>query len=239
MKERPILFSGPMIRAIQDKEHPKTVTRRPIKIRRGRKSISLSTDLMLVTKSYDRGLRHFDFGPRKGLITESLPCLYCMIGDRLWVRETHFLWGVKAPLLGQFTKAGRIKRQFKPDVSFGVKFPDGPPLPQQICTPTDTQGWFKRPSIFMPRWASRIQLVVKSVRAERLQDITPGDIELEGISVPEIPLHEWLDMNMDEQWEVYVKPFRELWDAMYAKKPELQFDANPWVWLTAFARKVP
>ncbi len=98
----------------------------------------------------------------------------------------------------------------------------------------DTEDYCWRPSIHMPRWASRIQLVIKSIRAERLQDITPGDIELEGLSVPEIPLHEWLDMNMDEQWEVYVKPFRELWDKIYAKKPDLQWDKNPWVWRTEF-----
>ncbi len=210
MKERPIIFSGPMVQATLDGR--KTVTRRPIKpqpeykyrpeggyewSQRGRR-----------TKAWIQ-YTGADFIKK---------CPYGVPGDELWVRETFC----------HAKPTGYDAREDGGEIWYRAT--DEGQLDHET-------RW--RPSIHMPRSASRIQLVVKSVRAERLQEITPEDIELEGISVPEISLHEWLDMNMDEQWEVYVKPFRELWDTMYAKKPELQWSANPWVWRVEFERKAP
>ena len=60
----------------------------------------------------------------------------------------------------------------------GVMFPDNPPL--TTCTRRDDVGWFKRNPRFIPRWASRTQLVVKDIRAERLQKITEADAIAEG-----------------------------------------------------------
>ena len=140
MKERPILFSGPMVRAILS--GTKTQTRRVLKPQpyfdnRGllwwewsRSAGSASIDP--VGQPSDEWLKH---------------CPYGAPGDVLWVRET---W---APS-------------------------DLAPVLYRADGPVRNGRW--RPSIHMPRWASRLSLRIKSVRVERLQDITEADAIAEG-----------------------------------------------------------
>ncbi len=229
MKEHPIPFSGPMIRAIQDEERPKTVTRRPIKLTKYMKCCD-SPALHCVPHN----------GPN---VAFGGPCylrIFCKscdaiervwprwaVGDEPWVKETHFLFGkwVKNGKAKTGKQAWRFKRLYNE-----VMFPDAPP--GVICTKKTEEGWFKRPSIFMPRWASRIQLVVKSVRIERLQEISPPDCEREGICP-------WLTYDGGERLsnKQMRGRFRALWHKVYAKKPEIDWDANPWVWRVEFERK--
>jgi len=78
-----------------------------------------------------------------------------------------------------------------------------------------------RPSIHMPRWASRITLDVTSVRVERLQAITEADAETEGV------LHADTSYGLDP-----VTDFRALWDSINAKRAP--WKSNPWVWVVTF-----
>lgn len=95
----------------------------------------------------------------------------------------------------------------------------------RATTPTD---WPKdglwRPSIHMPRWASRINLLITGVRVERLNTISTGDAMAEGYPAEREatggPLDAWL-------W------FRELWDGIY---PDNTFEVNPWCWVIEFER---
>jgi len=96
--------------------------------------------------------------------------------------------------------------------------------------------YWKRPSIFMPRWASRITLEVTAVRVERLQEITEGDAISEGMS----------DDLIKKEFppsECFRKPtaresFRILWDHLNAKRG-FGWDVNPFVWVIEFKRLLP
>ena len=84
-----------------------------------------------------------------------------------------------------------------------------------------------KPSIFMPRWASRISLEITGVRVERLVDITDSDCYAEGIT----------SLQNDILGEPYYS-FKELWDRINAKRGYL-FASNPWVWVIEFKRITP
>jgi hypothetical protein len=179
MKEKPIIFSTPMVKAIL--ESRKTMTRRVVK--------SQLTD--------DNGfvlMKGFWVNPKK----DTDRCFdgispYC-VGDRLWVRET---WQEDT-----VTKDGGYF--YKAD-------PDGCLL----------RSW--KPSLFMPRKAARIFLEVKSVRVERIQDITEEDAKAEGVTKTDYRI---LD---------YKTTFVILWDTLN-KKRGYQWESNPWVWVIEFRR---
>lgn len=96
-----------------------------------------------------------------------------------------------------------------------------------------------RPSIHMPRWASRITLEVTDVRLERLQDISEEDAKAEGVATRCLA-------EPDESPECSVgfrnpdgfalDNFRSLWDAINGAE---SWDANPWVWVVSFRRLQP
>jgi hypothetical protein len=97
-----------------------------------------------------------------------------------------------------------------------------------------------RPSIYMPRWASRITLLVKNVRVERVQDISPEDCEAEGITgtTQGSPVR-------GQPYEIYrcgdiegcyaQDVFRRLWNSINAKRGH-GWDKNDWVWVYDFER---
>lgn len=156
MKERPILFSALMVRAIL--AGTKTQTRRIYKMR----------------KHPDCGCEMAGTelrGERPDVIHRMCP--YGLPGDRLWVRET---W--QGPLLGEdqqdeFLRDGPERFQapefcvYRATDKLDAVDMDGNEL-----------GW--RPSIHMPRWSSRITLEVTGVRVERLQEISEEDAKAEG-----------------------------------------------------------
>ncbi len=179
MKETGLIFSTPMVKAIQ--EGRKTQTRRVIKPQP-------------VEVDYDvRGKGTWAFWGehkyRNGLIYTSQPdpksfnrkgCPYGQVGDLLWVRETHYRWGrwVK----NGFTKTGKQAWTFEAvsNTTGGLRFPDNrPPFGE---TDRTQMGWHKRPSIFMPRWASRTTLEITEVRVEffRVDNLSPQELEREG-----------------------------------------------------------
>lgn len=167
-RERPILFSGPMVRAILDGR--KTVTRRVVK--------------------------HV---PPEG--TPVHLCPYGSPGDRLWVRETWFNSRGDDSMPTHYRADDRIE---------------------------DLQIKWK-PSIFMPRWASRITLVLKSVRVERLQDITEEDAKQEGCEPTNLS-----DAYAKCEYLLARNRFREVWTKINGPA---SWDANPWVWRLEFEKE--
>lgn len=150
MKERPIIFSGPMVKAILDGK--KTMTRRVVNPQPPEWCIEFGyTCFTPKGKISGRGI-YQDEGPAE----KFFKCPYGVPGDRLWVRETFQCRGDNP----QITPDDYIYRA------------DGEKLPHEWMR------WY--PSIHMPHWASRILLEIKAVRVERLQDITPHDAHCEG-----------------------------------------------------------
>lgn len=202
MKERPILFSAPMVRAIIAGE--KTQTRRTAKPRKRPSLLDGSW-----ADSYV-----LDEGNREWLMRD---CPYGVVGDRLWVRET---WCCVTDSFAVSCGAG-----YRADESFLFRsfdtavIPDGSTVYNGLSEqwPANVKKW--RPSIFMPRWASRITLEITEVRVQRLQGINAGDAWDEGIPMsPDVnPVHEYSD----------------IWDTINGAG---SWDANPWVWALTFRR---
>lgn len=163
-KERPILFSAPMVRAILDGH--KTQTRRVIKMRNGQ--------LMGEGELSSDGRTVMDFS-RSFPYWEALPCPYGKPGDRLWVRET---WAAPMTILGAINYwAIRGDCQNPPE-----------PVVYRADTDTVPHGgyWRWRGGTYMPRWASRLTLQIKDVRVERIRDISGYDALAEGVTLSEM-----------------------------------------------------
>ena len=156
MKERPIIFSGPMVRALLDGS--KTQTRRVMK-----PQLVYGTVAGLFNSWYlpsgQGGGTLYPNGKEKILGT----CPYGQPGDRLWVRESF------CKIIGQ--SGGWIETDYQATYTHGFRL-------------GDSLGLKKRwtPSIHMPRAASRITLEITSVRVERLQDISEADALAEGVT---------------------------------------------------------
>jgi hypothetical protein len=174
MKERPILFSGEMVRAILDGR--KTQTRRVVKPQPD--SVRSSA---LVKSGYET---------KHGY---EIKCPYGQPGDRLWVRESFQLVIDPEKYIDEKTfKQGKISlselfgnwhQRDKTKVSddkehYWIYKADGNPV---LNTPLKNIRW--KPSIHMPRIASRINLEITNIRIERLQDISEEDATAEGTSL--------------------------------------------------------
>lgn len=178
MKERPILFSAPMVRAILDGR--KTMTRRVMKPQPEDCTYHHGSAVYRVEKK----------------------CTYGVPGDLLWVRET---WAsdVDGCPAGLSYRADHLDPRG-----------DGPANPMR---------W--RPSIFMPRWASRLKLRITNVSVERLREITEHDAMREGVNAESVSTQPGIYS--------YRAPFAELWDSINAGRG-FGWDANPWVWVIGF-----
>lgn len=220
MKERPITFSAEMVRAII--EGRKTMTRRLVKPQPVGKSPAKVND-------------GFSFGRPYGFPDEFVKCPYGKPGDRLWVKES---WRPKCMNCEDDDVRGGwygVMPEYQADGAQG-KWAD-----------VDSEWWEKayaegdygrkwRNSRFMPRWASRILLEIVSVRVERVQDISRGDAGLEGMcflsDINWNKVHNGLNVIQKHHWPE--ENFARYWDTIHAKKPESQWDANPWVWVIEF-----
>lgn len=162
MKERPILFSAPMVRALLDGR--KTQTRRIVKP-------------WFPRLDYGSQPVPADVVVREGF-THRSTCPYGVPGDRLWVRET---WGGAFIDGNPFTDQGELATPLVPGDGIPRERPDRFSLMYRadFTTAEDAgEGWF--PSIHMPRWASRLTLTLTDVRVERVQDISEVDALAEG-----------------------------------------------------------
>ena len=146
-------------------------------------------------------------------------CPFGKVGDRLWVKETWWHERLSDQENAAFGDGTMLSRY---DKGTGKIFR----IPG--WTPT-APHWRKRPSIHMPRWASRITLEITGVRVERVHEITEEDARAEGIDMdvpkaPHVP-----GMGATHPSAV----FSDLWDSSYAKRG-FGWDSNPWVWAITF-----
>jgi len=155
IKERPVLFSAPMVRAIL--EGRKKVTRREVK----------GTGLVWL----DNFLAEYVANPENNL------CPYGNPGDRLWVRETWYCDHFQVQK-GPYLRPDDMHDldQSREDGELVYAADDLAPYEQE------QPNW--KPSIHMPRWVSRILLEMTAVRVERLQDISRAGIRAEGLQCP-------------------------------------------------------
>lgn len=194
------MFSAPMVRAIL--AGTKTQTRR------------------LVKDAGDHILfwRRGEEDPRRWVACDGLPigyvyCPYGEPGDRLWVRETWYYDGVDTRRVAPDDRDLRLLEYRADHDCRGW---------EAGCPCNDENGrscW--RPSIHMPRWASRLTLEVTAVRVERLQDIREPDACAEGLGSP---------ITRDCK----VPKFARLWDEINGKRA--RWDSNPWVWVVSFKK---
>lgn len=224
VKERGIIFSSSMVRAIQ--RGTKTQTRRLV--------TPAPPAAVVGMESLDvppfRGWRFVPVGrwpddARYG----HRSCPYGQPGERLYVKETWARWfgGTHARRLGQ-----------------GVSFR------ADTCVPgTDREdadgvraredvGVTWRSARFMPRYASRIDLELLDVRAERLQDISEDDARAEGVTDKQVDLCLTMAESMGQREPMPARSwFSTEWDAINHKRAP--FESNPWVWVITFRKLAP
>jgi hypothetical protein len=227
MKERSIIFNDEMVRAIL--EGRKTQTRRPVKLIKadlnedaaflhgGSCELALKHSVQFLS-----GVAHSWFSCAGYVTLANFACPFGKTGDRLWVREC---W--QGPLFtGELPADWRDSKYQSPEFCHYRASGDS-------CEFFDTddnwqQRW--RPSIHMPRWASRINLEITGVRVERLQDISEADTRAEGVEAH------------DDDGVIYygaygrgdARPdmaFQSLWKSIYGTD---SWGANPWVWVIEF-----
>lgn len=230
-KERPILFSGPMVRALLDGS--KTQTRRVMK----RQPPAVIQDGYLPKVYWPARDKHMSSRGDRAYLQFEQPgeydgrhimkdgygfeCPHGQPGDRLWVRET---WAIEC--------LGRVGTPEGYDCSYELEYRADGATREFDCPPgTDDSAYLRAydrmrgdwwPSIHMPRWASRITLEVTGVRVERLQDISRGDAMDEGCPFPNMAAG-----DDPRQW------FSGLWSQINGAE---SWDANPWVWVVEFKR---
>lgn len=226
MKERPILFSAPMVRAILDGR--KTQTRRVVK--------PAPADVVQLIGADDRPTGEYGLAldPEfTRVLQKTIRCPYGVPGDRLWVRESGKL------LSEAFDHDPARGKDLWRDA--GWQYADGsvkqlldydPPLSEWV----DDCSAISRPSIHMPRWASRITLEITSVRVERLNDISAADADAEGFG-GEFPDRVMPDVfpPRDGGWGHLSMPecYARLWEHINGPG---SWAANPFVWVVEFKR---
>ncbi len=197
IKERPILFSGPMVNAILGNR--KSQTRRVMKPQ-------LTVD----------GQKH-----HKWEVPDVIKlCPYGQVGDRLWVRET---------LIPKEESAanGAARGVWAYYAADNATVAGNHVIVKTV------------PSIFMPRWASRITLEITDVRVERLQEITESDAQAEGVREMTDGSGTFVGRtgprNLVTPWLTAKEAFADGWDTLNFKRG-FGWDTNPWAWVIEFKR---
>lgn len=242
-KERPILFSAPMVRAIL--AGTKTQTRRVAPVESidildiGDGTISWAAKFSEPVRSRVSGGRatgtysggRFTRDQAVSIIAADF-CPYGRPGDRLWVRETFWSWGRWETRYSE--RKGRDEWHFvdmtlEAGRSYQFDIPAGW---QKNRRSSVTPNWWKRPAIHMPRVASRILLEITGVRVERLQACSEADALAEGI----VQLHnQGFGLPAGEHYHSADprQSYFSLWEAINGPG---SVEANPWVWVVEFAR---
>lgn len=215
--ERPILFSGPMVRAIL--AGTKTQTRRVVNLPRNMEPLNEDGEFE-INDSFDERGKRVDWpyaASKKTGCTTAIECPYGVPGDVLWVRE-------------QFSY-----RDVDSNPSdLGVWYWADGPVPFGKWTRP-------KPSIHMPRWASRLSLLVKRVRVERLQNISIEDVLSEG------PFGNsdggsvvfglsGMSYHFDIESRLARAKFAAVWDTISARRG-FPWSSNPWVFVVEFERR--
>ncbi|ENO80302.1 hypothetical protein [Thauera sp. 63] len=218
MKVRPILFSAPMVRAIL--AGTKTQTRRVVKPQP-------AVGQGIVNAAY---CGYPNLWLRDGPCDKTDPaqdwrCPYGQPGDRLWVREA---WAETDREDGTPVIAYRAGG----NIAIGRDHPKGNDYLINTIAWDDmphVETW--RPSIHMPRWASRILLEITAIRVERLNEISQSDARAEGAPPSHLSIdrvsREFGFADFPRSW------FGQLWEHINGPG---SWEANPWVWVVEFRR---
>lgn len=209
MKERPILMNGEMVRATLRDINPKTQTRRLVK------GFALEC------------LEPGGFTSQYVAMRENGNSKLGYPGDRLYVRESWSIASKATDLVKVYYAASERQSHTEFHEYFPVALADGL-----------AATWPKwKPSIHMPRWASRIDLEIVGLRIELLQDISEDDAKAEGCQ----PLTwdgtdgmaDLIDWPLKSVDRPYANSFALLWESINGPG---SWDANPWVWVVGFKR---
>jgi hypothetical protein len=226
--ERPILFSAPMVRAIL--AGTKTQTRRavrvddrPVIVKMG--SATERCERQRGIPSNATNVRYIgpylkcDAPEGSNTVSSRVRCPFGVPCDRLWVRET---WAVPPGIESRDAVAYRA--DIPPDAESDERWARR--NMQAVAV------W--RPSIHMPRWASRLTLEIEAVRVERVREITEADVRAEGLaSHPSADgtLNWWVAAG--GAWLGPRRAFEALWDSINTDE-NTNWSANPWVWVVTF-----
>lgn len=219
MKERPILFSTPMVQAILAGN--KTQTRRVMRrqpdaveyFKRGEETTDTNAEYAIL-RCYNnpKGFKKCNSGWFANANYKT-PFHEFNVGDRLWVRETYAFVPFTA------YRASNVQQIINPnDYETASIFKAGFEL---------SQGGIKwKPSIHMPRWASRVLLEITNIRVERLNAISPEDAKAEGFDYSTHPSAIQMGYAIGAKTN-----FRFAWEQIYGQN---EWNKNPWVWVVEF-----
>lgn len=230
MKDTPILFTPENAQKVH--EHRKSQTRRIVKPQPEEGMTILGPELYAPCKEDKDG----DIYPGEevfGVYSDDgewgVACPYGTVGDKLWCHEHHYLFGHWEKNLTEIP--GKHEWRFICERSHGVRFPVN--RPDVIERDKAKLGWFSRPSIDMPKWATRTWLELTDVRVERLNSISYEDCLAEGIEVSDL-------LTRYEPREKYaplvIASYRKLWESINGKD---SWGANPWVWVLEYKKVQP
>lgn len=205
-KARPILFTGENVRAILDGR--KAQTRRVIKRH-------VAGDVMHHREPHESP--YPEWWDDCGIVHR---CPYGVPGDLLWVREMFQPYVCDEAIDSNGEPMWELT-DYETGKGFTVNYPasDGR---MEMVNAENELSYACKPSIHMPRWASRLTLRVSNVHVERLQEIREEDARAEGVE-PKVP--GYADGRSSWLW-----PFRELWDSINAKRG-YSWKSNPHVWV--------
>ncbi|HGF5556451.1 hypothetical protein [Klebsiella pneumoniae] len=244
MKERGMIFNSEMVRAILDGR--KTQTRRIMKVQ----PESNQLGLLLITdstKHSDIGKYHWAESNATGNHVRSklFSSPFGAVGERIWVRETWATLGNEDGCYvdwednlckGDERSAARIYRascEQRPG-DYGLwSIPDDAYWKPHTKEHKFEGAW--RPSIHMPRWASRILLEITDVRVERLNAISEEDATAEGVPPAGSLLPDYLGTFLTPKGDFATAKvaFQRLWESIYGEE---SWKANGWVWVISFKR---
>ncbi|HCE8848171.1 TPA: morphogenetic protein [Klebsiella oxytoca] len=211
IREKGLIFNSEMVRAILDGR--KTQTRRTVK-----------------PLPDEDGLAKVINGPWVDTSERNYRCPFGDVGDRIWVRETF-----QGPLFDYEQMEAYLEdssRFEKPE--FCQYAADGGHRPEyQDAEDNLRHGW--RPSIHMPRWASRILLEITDVRVERLNSISEEDATAEGVPPAGslLPDYPGTFLTPKGDFTTAKVAFQRLWESIYGDE---SWQENPWVWVIEFKR---
>ncbi len=213
MVERPVLFSAPMVRALLAGR--KTQTRRLLTPQPG--------SFCSHVEEFRGEGGGWIAGDNSGRVFR---CPFGLPGDRLWVRET---WSPDCTNVYPCPKAWYRATNDVDGFQIARHADCEPPLhckhgPSAECW----AGFHWRPSIHMPRWASRILLEITEVRVQRLQEISEEDARAEGVVATDAAVVFQDRRRIPALEMTYRGAFACLWDSINAKRSP--WARNDWVW---------
>ncbi len=247
MRERPILFSAPMVRALLDGR--KTQARQVVTPGKGQRWLTAETLGKVERFEHQRdGWWSMAVGPARRIVhcghdidgghIGSIRCPYGAPGDRLWVRETWCTEELQADE-AEDLPAGTDGVRFQADGVFASI--ENSREASERWVDAHRRGGRWRSPLFMPRWASRITLELTAVRVERLQDITEADAIAEGLESYDCDgVTYWGELNRGHCDPRYA--FERLWNDLHPHREDRWLRAgtettrSPWVWVLEFRR---